>query len=771
MGAAIGIDLGTTNSVACYKKNDIRILQNKESEDSTRSIVGWYKGRKGEGQLLVGKLAFDKMIAAPKDTIVSIKRLMGRSFSDPEVQKIKKNFFYDVVSPSEGTDEALKVIMNGKQYSPVQISSLIIKKIREDSEARLSDSLVDQAVITVPAYFTDKQRDATRLAGRLAGLKVQKILPEPTAAAIAYGVDNVKEDDAKTVLVYDMGGGTFDVSILSIAGGVFAELGIEGDMWLGGDDFDTKIADYVIDQIKEEYDIDIDKLEEKKKLRFKLELKKESEKAKKALSSTTSTDISIIGLLEDEERNLIDVMVDITRDQFEQMIQKKVKKSISIVKAALNNTRLTPEQIDNVILVGGSTMIPMVQKALKDIFGKDKILTNVDPLKCVAQGAAILAARLGGTIECIDCKTPNPAENEKCINCGSPLTDIIFGVTGCDYGIITVGDKFETVIPKGSNYPSLEAKIELFFTPFDNMRRIRVPVQAKMGDGSFEQQATVWLSLPENVKKETPVDVAFSMDENGVLNKVKVILKDGSGRETEVMPDRGRTERSRVEKELEQAKQIWNKNQDQADSLEKDKINRLYNEAIDALEADDISTAEKKSKMFEEEVGKIGVSMDDLPEWKQRAQGNLNYAAAVIDDYSSLVNPEKIYKLKKLMEELKTAYEKDDRTLGEQKREELVNALDEIPVTVQNLMYIENAMYIARKNSNFVTADKLNGMWRELFNAYKNNDNGTINRVLEDIKPVLDEAFKDTVVSKTDRELADDRLTRQKASSSGIKAI
>ena len=194
MAKAIGIDLGTTNSVAAIKTGDVKIIQNRESEDSTRSCVTWYKSRKGEGQILVGGPAMDKILSCSKDTIISVKRLVGRAYSDPEIQRVRKMMRYEIVVPSDGTDDDLRVVMGGKHYSPVQISSMILKKIKEDAEARLNDK-VEEAVITVPAYFTDKQRDATREAGWLAGLKVQKILPEPTAAAIAYGVDNINEND------------------------------------------------------------------------------------------------------------------------------------------------------------------------------------------------------------------------------------------------------------------------------------------------------------------------------------------------------------------------------------------------------------------------------------------------------------------------------------------------------------------------------------------------------------------------------------------------
>ena len=270
MGKVIGCDLGTTNSVIAIKQADVKVLQSRENQDSIPSVVGSHKD-----QIIVGSLAVDRMAGSPDNTIISIKRLMGRAFRDPEVERVRSRYLYKVVTPSEGTDDDLRVILGGKQYSPIEISAQILKKVKEDAELRLNDK-VEFVVITVPAYFSDKQRDATRKAGLMAGLKVQKILDEPTAAAIAFGADNVGPNDAANILVYDLGGGTFDISVLTVVGGAFAQLDIEGDMWLGGDDFDHKIMDHVLVHVNTVYDVDASKNK-----RFLIELKKRAEQAKK----------------------------------------------------------------------------------------------------------------------------------------------------------------------------------------------------------------------------------------------------------------------------------------------------------------------------------------------------------------------------------------------------------------------------------------------------------------------------------------------------------
>jgi molecular chaperone DnaK len=311
MGAAIGIDLGTTNSVAAIKRGDVRVIQTRDAEDSTPSVVGFYRD-----QIIVGKRALDRAAAAPKDTIVSVKRLMGRAFNDPEVQRALEKYRYQVVAPADGTDEDVRVILGGKEYSPIEVSSFILKKIKEDAELRLGET-VEYAVITVPAYFTDRQIEATLRAGQLAGLKVQRILDEPTAAAIAFGMDSVGADDSRTVLVYDLGGGTFDISVLNVVGGVFGQVNLEGNMWLGGDDFDFRLMEHAVAHVR-----DVHGLDPSGNDRFMVALKISAQRAKEALSSLARADITVgaQGQLLDSEGNVLEVELEITRDQLERMI-------------------------------------------------------------------------------------------------------------------------------------------------------------------------------------------------------------------------------------------------------------------------------------------------------------------------------------------------------------------------------------------------------------------------------------------------------------------
>lgn len=531
MPKAIGIDFGYRNCrVAIKYCNNIRILENRENEDATPSVVGYHKG-----QFIVGNPAVDRMVSAPNDTIISIKSLMGRAYSDPYVQRVKKYYQYEIV-PSDGKDGDVMVVLGGKQYSPVQISAMIFKKLKQDAERRLNDT-VEYAVITVPAYFTDKQREAVRKAGQLAGLKVQKILEEPTAVSIAYGMLNTGCDDSKTVMIYDFGGNNFDVSVLNCIGGNMCYLDIEGDVWLRGDNFDHKIMDYVLEYVQKKYNIDA-----RRDLIFMLRLKEQAEKAKKSLSSIDSTEILILALLKNEERDFVGVEVVLTRDQFERMIEPDVKGSIDLVCRAIQNSYLTKDQIDHVLLVGGSSTIPMIRRALIDLFGEGKILTNVDPLNCVAQGAAILAEMIGKKIECQKCKHLNPAKAKVCEaeGCGEPLT-FVFEITGQPYGTQTIADEFVEIIPKGSKIPSeVPVIVTIDIPPSEkNTKKITIPLYAGFNPvaSKNELMSTVWLELPENVPQNASINVAFSLDMNRIIN-VKASLNDGSGREVHACIDR-----------------------------------------------------------------------------------------------------------------------------------------------------------------------------------------------------------------------------------------
>ena len=730
-GIAIGIDLGTTNSVMTHRGRVVKTLQNREGEYLTPSVVGMYRSK-----IVIGRMAVDNAEFAPKDTIVSIKRLMGRAYSDHVVQEVKEKMPYEIVKPTDGTEEDVRVILGGNEYSPIDISSMILKKLKEDAEMRLG-SEVTHAVITVPAYFTEKQKDATRWAGWKAGLKVQRILDEPTAAAIAYGVDMLSPDEVKTILVYDLGGGTFDVSVLMIAGGTFAVLDIEGNMWLGGDEFDQKIVDYVLQHIKDEYGVD-----GRGDLRFMIKLKKECEKAKKQLSSMSETVIFLPGILEDENGNFIDVDVEITRERFERMIENEVKSTIDLVHTAIENANLTIDQIDNVLLVGGSTMIPMVQRAVIDVFGEDKILRNVDPMECVAHGAGILAARLGPVIVCPKCGTINSSKEERCTNCEYEFIRLPGTVTPKPLGIQAKGDKFEIIIPKGTPYPT-EPVTRTFYTSAPNMRRIKIPIYCGFDEVASKNEimGTVWMVLPKGVPVDTPVDVTFALDDSGILKKAIVKLKDGSGRMVEVHDiDRGRDWTSVVEKDLKAVEEeLENKRKKGDVSAETvEKIMEKIDEVTELMNKGDKEHALEDTEKIRKEVEKIGPAEEKG--WKQKAEGLCNYTDFILAQYNWLLDANTNYKLRKLVEELRDAVKYDDQELGERKTDELDRATDALPDIVTILMAAVRAE-INIKETDPIKSDRLRAIRRELEDELRRGDLDNVRRKVDEMIPLLNEIF------------------------------
>lgn len=340
MKKAIGIDLGTTNSVVAFKTKNVEIIRNNEQEELTRSCVGYMNE-----QLVVGKHPFNILLATP-NLVLSAKRLMGGTIKDEMVKQMiteskKLNGYYKfgITELKGGTDGAVAVILGGKQFTPEQISAEVLKKLKSDFEAKEGE--VSHAVITVPAYFTEKQKNATRIAANLAGLKVSRLLAEPTAAAIAYGVDNLKIGEAKTILIYDFGGGTFDLSILNIVDGQYLEMGTGGDRWLGGDDIDKILMEYILNRVESEYNLnDIHRLienlnPEKKKIKFFQVIREQVEQAKIQLSSTNSANINVISILEDENGDDVDIDITITRKEFEEIVRPFIERSIELIDALL----------------------------------------------------------------------------------------------------------------------------------------------------------------------------------------------------------------------------------------------------------------------------------------------------------------------------------------------------------------------------------------------------------------------------------------------------
>jgi len=674
MAKAIGIDLGTTNSVMALQAKGLMILRNRENEEITRSAVSAHKGT-----IHVGNPAINFMPDNAKDTVISIKRLIGRAYSDPKVQetKEKKDFiFYEIVPPEDGTQESVRVVMGGKKYSPVEISAKILEKMRKDAATGLGED-VDYAVITVPAYFSEKQKDATRQAGWKAGLKVQRLLAEPTAAAVAYGINNLDPSEARTILVFDFGGGTLDISILQVVGSVFAEMAIDGDMWLGGDNFDELLVNAALQKVKDEYGIDVDRLPipQERKDRFKIYLRLAVEKAKIMLSSSKAAPIVVVGALEDAQRNPINIDVEITRGEFERLIEPMVQQSMEKVQKALDKAKITPAQIDHVLLVGGSTSVPLVQRHLADFFGESKLMRNLDPMKCVAQGAGIMAAVLGEVKECPKCAHSNTAEDFQCQQCGY-IFPVLGNVTGQAYGIQTAGDEFDPIIKAGRPYPSPQPEVRPYKTKRDNQRRIKIPVyRGENHTASLnELMRILWLSLPRGLPKGTRVEVGLALDGDDTLDRIGVKLLDGSGTPLQVVSDQGEGERVRLENDLEDLSKQWAERLPQADWGLASRMENLLDEIIDALNAEQFVAVRQKMSEFKELLATIG---DTAATWKRRAENICSYAEVMMERFGFLIKAEDTYALNKLIEEVRSAVKAGKEEEAQPKVEQLDKRIDD----------------------------------------------------------------------------------------------
>lgn len=517
MAKSIGIDLGTTNSVVAIKKVHTEIIKNSEGEELTPSCVT-LKSKKGLMKLLskenfvVGRHALEWMKQDPVNTVTAVKRLMGRSFTDPAVQILVADGDHrNVITPhSRGTENSLAIVLAGKEFTPEQLSAKILEKIHSDAEAFLKDR-IEYAVITVPAYFNDKQKHATRSAAALAGLKVQRLLPEPTAAAISFGVDSVDENDAKTVLVFDFGGGTFDLSVLTISGGQFIEQGKGGDMWLGGEDIDRKLMDHVLNETAREYDIEdiqafINSQDETVRHRFLTELKYAVERAKIDLSDKQETAIELLGLLKDADDDLVDVDVELDRETFDALISPLLDDAMGLVRKLLEQIHFTPDLIDKVLLVGGSSKIPCIIKAVQDEFGIDKTLLHERPMLAIAEGAAILSHRLSDVYECPGCGREVGQSDPLCPYCEFDLDG--YRVSDSIYDIIhSAAHDYYICLENGDRYPMIEKNTPL---PCERTERFKlVDLEQKLVHMKFVNQVNeqeenigeLWLGIDDTMQK------------------------------------------------------------------------------------------------------------------------------------------------------------------------------------------------------------------------------------------------------------------------------
>ncbi len=593
MSKIIGIDLGTTNSAFAYMvAGKPEVITNAEGDRTTPSVVAVTK----KGERLVGKVAQRQRVTNPKNTIYGIKRLIGRKYDDKEVQRDLDIMPYKIIKKGN----SVGVEMDDKKYTPEEISAMVLSKIKADAEAFLGEK-VTEAIITVPAYFDDSQRQATKDAGKIAGLEVKRIINEPTAAALAYGLDNKKDEQ---IAVFDLGGGTFDVSILELGDGVFEVKSTNGDTHLGGEDFDNLIVNYLLDEFKKESGIDI-----KDDAAAMQRIKDEAEKAKKELSSATSTDINLPFLTADADgpKHFEHTL---TRAKLEELVQPLIDRLEGPVEKALKDAKLKASDIDEVVMVGGMTRMPAVVEKVKSIFGKDP-MQGVNPDEVVAVGAAIQGGVLQGDVKDV----------------------LLLDVTPLSLGIETMGGVSTKLIDRNTTIPT--SKSEVFSTAADNQPQVEIHVlqgEREMAADNKSLGRFILDGIAPAPRGIPQIEVTFNIDANGILN---VTAKDkGTGKEQSItIQNSGNMSKEDIEKAAHEAEEHAEEDKKKREAI--DAKNQLENAVYQAEKM----PVDYKDKISEDDTKTIKEAVEEAKKVLNDADADKDALEKAAQDLSQKIMP------------------------------------------------------------------------------------------------------------------------------------
>lgn len=662
MGKAIGIDLGTTNSVVAFKDVTVRTIQTgANNEDLCRSCVAIDRS----GNFIVGNSVYNSWKKHTPNIVVSVKRLMGASINDSNVQKMKADkhsYPFGIQKLSGGTEDSVAVLLQGKEYTPEQISAEILRSLKNDAANKLGD--IEYAVITVPAYFNEKQKSATKKAAKLAGLKVLQLLAEPTAAALSYGFDNLKPDEDKTLLIYDFGGGTFDLSILTAAGGQFVETGAGGDRWLGGDDIDVILSDYVKEQIESRNNLNLQELldgkTEKEVKEFTAGLKADVENAKKALSQNTSATIMLSDYLEDENDDPIDDIV-ISRDTFESLIRPLIQRTIDLIEELLVKTSISADDLSNILLVGGSSCIPLVKRMLVEKYGEDKVMSSEKPMLAIAQGAAILAASMDVT-KWKDDEDGDFDENEE------PSEGPVVYTAKHNYYIQLQRngkkelEKFiedQTPLPYSIN--------RQFSTTVNDQKIVEVRLFSDAEDGTYEKLASGFFTISENLPAGSKLNFTFNLDEDETLRiKVKVV---NTGKSSQVVLGRGNKDSSCLSEISSSIEDVMSDGSI-SDNMKSTFVAKVQN-VIDIIEKSRLKSDDDKWLELEQQV-RTAKQIATEPVVPENNLGEI-LATVLVNNFRQFIDPSDYSEMKEKLNQLRASKDKFQKESLNQELEDIAN--------------------------------------------------------------------------------------------------